>query len=211
MTKRRVVITGVGVVSSLGNGRVEYFEGLLSGQIGIDRINGFDPVGFPCQVGGEISDLKVKQHVPKAHRKATKLMSRDIDLAVVAADWAVRDAGLKTKGTTPQEQPNIDPRRSGVNVGAGLISCDLLELGQAVEHALENGKFNYEKWGAECTVQIYPMEVTEIIPEAEWEESHRGREWLSPKQAMKQVKQPELKEMIKALAARLEADANTQE
>ena len=61
MTKRRVVITGVGVVSSLGNGREDYFEGLLSGKIGIDRIGGFDPEGFPCQIGGEILDLQVKQ------------------------------------------------------------------------------------------------------------------------------------------------------
>jgi len=159
-----VVITGVGVVSSLGNGREDYFEGLVSGQIGIDRIKGFDPVGFPCQIGGEISDLMVKQHVPKAHRKAVKMMSRDIDLAVVAADWAVRDAGLKTKGTEPQEQPNINPQRSGVNVGAGLISCDLLELGLAVEHALEDGKFSYEKWGAEGMESLTPLWLLKYLP-----------------------------------------------
>jgi 3-oxoacyl-[acyl-carrier-protein] synthase II len=164
MTKRRVVITGVGIVSSLGNGREDYFAGLLAGRIGIDRIKGFDPVGFPCQIGGEISDLEVKQHVPKAHRKATKLMSRDIDLAVVAADWAVRDAGLKTKGTAPQEPPNINPERSGVNVGAGLISCDLLELGLAVEHALENGKFSYEKWGAVGMESLTPLWLLKYLP-----------------------------------------------
>ena len=164
MTKRRVVITGVGVVSSLGNGREDYFAGLLSGQIGIDRIQGFDPVGFPCQIGGEISDLQVKQHVPKAHRKATKLMSRDIELAVVAADLAIRDAGLQTKGTDPEKPPNINPQRSGVNVGAGLISCDLLELGLAVEHALEKGKFNYEKWGAEGMESLTPIWLLKYLP-----------------------------------------------
>lgn len=164
MTKRRVVITGVGIVSSLANGREDYGKRLFAGDVGIDRIQGFDPSGFPCQIGGEVSDLKVKQHVPKFHRKATKLMSRDIDLAVTAADLAVRDAGLNTKGISPEGPPDINPERSGVNVGAGLISCDLLELGLAVEHALENGKFSYEKWGAEGMESLTPLWLLKYLP-----------------------------------------------
>lgn len=68
------------------------------------------------------------------------------------------------------------------------------------------GSYRYEKWGAECTVQVYPMAVTEIIPEREWEENHRGREWLTPKQAMKRVKQAELKPMIQVLVEQLGVD-----
>ncbi len=67
------------------------------------------------------------------------------------------------------------------------------------------GSYEYEKWGATCTVQVYPMRVSHVIDEATWEESHRGREWLSPKQAMKRLKQAELKPMIEALAKQLEA------
>ncbi|MCU7829122.1 MAG: histidine phosphatase family protein [Candidatus Thiodiazotropha sp. (ex Myrtea sp. 'scaly one' KF741663)] len=74
--------------------------------------------------------------------------------------------------------------------------------GEVGEQAL--GSYKYEKWGADCTVQVYPMAVNKIIPETAWEESHRGREWLSPKQAMKRVKQSELKPMIQALAEQLE-------
>lgn len=66
------------------------------------------------------------------------------------------------------------------------------------------GSYTYEKWGAECTVQVYPMRVSRELSEDEWEERHRGREWLSPKQAMKRVKQPELKPMIQSLAKQLE-------
>ncbi|MCG8026041.1 MAG: histidine phosphatase family protein [Candidatus Thiodiazotropha endolucinida] len=65
------------------------------------------------------------------------------------------------------------------------------------------GAYSYEKWGAECTVSVYPMKVTRELPEKEWEERHRGREWLAPKQAMKRVKQAELKPMIQALAKQL--------
>jgi phosphohistidine phosphatase len=67
------------------------------------------------------------------------------------------------------------------------------------------GSYQYEKWGAACTVQVYPMRVTQIIDEECWEESHRGREWLTPKQAMKRVKQAELKPMIETLVRQLEA------
>ncbi|MCU7814138.1 MAG: NUDIX hydrolase [Candidatus Thiodiazotropha sp. (ex Lucinoma kastoroae)] len=66
------------------------------------------------------------------------------------------------------------------------------------------GSYTYEKWGAECTVQVYPMRVSRELSEDEWEERHRGREWLSPKQAVKRVKQPELKPMIQSLAKQLE-------
>ena len=64
----------------------------------------------------------------------------------------------------PQEQPDIDPRRSGVNVGAGLISCDLLELGMAVEHAQKDGKFSYEKWGREGMESLTPLWLLKYLP-----------------------------------------------
>ncbi|WP_316369129.1 histidine phosphatase family protein [Candidatus Thiodiazotropha sp. CDECU1] len=65
------------------------------------------------------------------------------------------------------------------------------------------GTYTYDKWGAECTVKVYPMRVTRELPESEWEENHRGREWLSPKLAMRRVKQAELKPMIQVLAKQL--------
>lgn len=67
------------------------------------------------------------------------------------------------------------------------------------------GSYQYEKWGATCTVEVYPMEVTRLLPEDEWEERHRGREWVSPGQAAERLKQPELAPMVEALAARLQA------
>jgi phosphohistidine phosphatase len=73
--------------------------------------------------------------------------------------------------------------------------------GEVEEAAL--GSYQYEKWGADCTVQVYPMRVSRILDEETWEESHRGREWLSPKQAVKRLKQAELKLMIEKLAKQL--------
>lgn len=65
------------------------------------------------------------------------------------------------------------------------------------------GDYGYEKWGATCTVTVYPMEVTRMVPEAEWEESHRGRQWVTPEQAAKQLKQSALVKLVGALVAGL--------
>jgi len=164
MTKRRVVVTGVGVVSGLGAGQGAYWAGLRAGRSGVRRITSFDPGGFPSQAGGEVPDLAVNQWVPKAYRKAAKLMSRDIALAVAAADTAIRDAGIKTKGTAPDETPDLDPMRSGVNIGAGLICCDLVELGAAVEHAVEDGRFSFAKWGREGMEAMTPLWLLKYLP-----------------------------------------------
>ncbi len=165
MTDRRVVITGLGITSALGTGREEYYQALLSGKIGIARIQAFDPSGFPSQVAGETAPFSMGKMVPKFYRKAAKLMSPDIELAVVAADAAIRDAQLQTKGTCPEnESPQIDPTRCGVNIGAGLICCDLVELGSAVENALENGTFSLTKWGLQGMQSLTPLWLLKYLP-----------------------------------------------
>jgi len=65
------------------------------------------------------------------------------------------------------------------------------------------GSYRYQKWGAECTVQVYAMRVTRVLPTEEWQESHRGRQWLSPKKAAAELKQRQLAPLIEALVRRL--------
>src|SRR5579859_7358436 len=122
---RRVVITGIGVISPIGIGARAYWENLVAGQIGIRRLASFDPAGLPSQVAGEVPAFKIGDYVPKSYRKATKVMARDIELAVVAADDAFKDAGLQSKAYT--DTPAINSARFGCNIGAGLISADLNE------------------------------------------------------------------------------------
>src|SRR5581483_2971021 len=117
---RRVVITGIGVISPIGIGSKAFWENLIAGKIGVRRITRFDPSGFASQIGGEVPEYRIGDYVPKHYRKATKVMARDIELAVVAADDAFKDAGLKSRAYT--ESPDIDGRRFGCNIGAGLIS-----------------------------------------------------------------------------------------
>jgi phosphohistidine phosphatase len=61
------------------------------------------------------------------------------------------------------------------------------------------GTYVYDKWGATCTVTVYPMRVDRMLPEAEWEERHRGREWLPPGEAKSRLKQQALAPMVRAL------------
>lgn len=66
------------------------------------------------------------------------------------------------------------------------------------------GVYCYEKWAASCEVKVYPMKVTRVLPETQWEESYRGREWVSPEKAVACLKQPELKPMINTLVRTLQ-------
>jgi len=69
------------------------------------------------------------------------------------------------------------------------------------EHMI--GHYLHEKWGGTCTVQVYPMAVTEIVDDHEWEENHRSRQWLSIKKASSVVKQKSLQTMFATLAENL--------
>src|SRR5580765_2138383 len=144
---RRVVVTGIGVISPIGIGAKAFWENLLAGQVGVRRIGQFDPAVFPSQIAGEVPAYKIGDYVPKSYRKATKVMARDIELAVVAADDAFKDAGLKSKAYT--ETPDIPTTRFGCNIGAGLINVDLNELTAALSTARgDSNKLDLKRWGS---------------------------------------------------------------
>ncbi len=163
MSSARVVITGLGAISPLGLTVSDMWEGLCAGRCGIREISAFDPVGFSCKLAGQVPDYKIQQYVPKTYRKAVKLMSRDIELAVVAANEALTDSGLITKGIDA-EKVNIAPERVAINLGAGLISCDLVELAPAVAASTTNGKFDIHKWGKEGLELVTPLWLLKYLP-----------------------------------------------
>jgi 3-oxoacyl-[acyl-carrier-protein] synthase II len=163
MDSARVVITGFGQITPLGLTAEETWTSLCAGKTGIDTITAFDPVGFSCKLAGQVPEYQIRDHVPKTHRKATKLMSRDIELSVIAANEALRKAGLITKGIDP-ENININPERVAINIGAGLISCDLAEIAPAIAESVINGKFDIHKWGAEGLNMVTPLWLLKYLP-----------------------------------------------
>lgn len=152
--RSRVVITGLGPVCATGVGIEPYWESLLTGQSALTPIETFDASGFRPKLAGEVRDIKVRDFVPKSYRKATKIMARDTELAVISAKLAADDAGLNTRGSENEDPTlfTIDPVRTGCQIGAGLIAADTEELARAVVTAEDdNNEFSMEKWGTEGT------------------------------------------------------------
>ena len=163
MSAVRVVITGFGAVSPLGLRSDDMWDGLCCGRSGIDKITAFDPVGFDCKIAGQIEEFKIQKHIPKTFRKAVKLMSRDIEIAILAAEEAVASSGLVTKAVDA-DNINIDPTRMAINLGAGLISCDLVELAPAVAQSVTNGRFDIKKWGKDGIELVTPVWLLKYLP-----------------------------------------------
>jgi len=163
MSSARVVITGLGAISPLGITVDQMWDGLCQGRCGIDTIKAFDAVDFSCKLAGQAPDFKIQSFLPKTFRKAVKLMSRDIKLAIVAANEALSGSGLVTKGIDP-DNVNIDPTRMAINLGAGLISCDLVELAPAVAASVVDGKFDIRNWGKEGLELVTPLWLLKYLP-----------------------------------------------
>lgn len=112
----RVVITGMGALTPLGADVESYWQGLLAGQSGIDKVTAFDPADYPCKVGGEVKDFNPGQWMDP---KDAKRNDRYTQLAVGAARMAVEDAAFSTG------QP--DPERFGCIIGTGIGGLDTIE------------------------------------------------------------------------------------
>lgn len=156
MSSARVVITGLGAITPLGNTASEMWNALCQGKCGIDKITAFDPVGFTCKLAGQVADFKIRDFVPKTHRKAMKMMCRDIELAIVAADEALKKSNIITKAFDPQNI-NIDPTRIASNIGTSLISCDLEELAPSIAMSITDGNFDIKKWGKDGIELVTPL------------------------------------------------------
>lgn len=166
---RRVYLTGVGPVSGLGLGIEPTWAALADGKSAVAPVRAFDASAIGCPVAAEVADdFKVRNYVPKSYRKATKVMARDIELAVAAADFAARDAGLVTKGTSggdPDAEASYAPERVGCHIGAGLIAADLDELTAAlVTSQQEDESFDIHHWGREGMQQLTPLWLLKYLP-----------------------------------------------
>ena len=120
MSRRRVVITGLGCVSPVGNTVEASWDSLLAGRSGIAKITAFDPTAFACQIAGEVKGLDLDAYI---NSKEARTMDRFIHLGVVAAAQAVADAGL------PQGDDLSDElaERIGCVIGSGIGGLPLIE------------------------------------------------------------------------------------
>ncbi|HOI16643.1 MAG TPA: beta-ketoacyl-ACP synthase II [Geobacteraceae bacterium] len=141
---RRVVVTGIGVVSPLGTGNRKNWDALLAGVSGIDRLTRFDASDFPVQIAGEVKDFNPEDFIEK---KEIKKMDLFIQYALAAAQFAMEDSGLQIT------EENAE--RVGVLVGAGLGGLPTIEK---YHTALLDG--GYKK----ISPFFIPMLITNLAP-----------------------------------------------
>jgi 3-oxoacyl-[acyl-carrier-protein] synthase II len=120
MTRRRVVVTGLGLISPVGNTVEEGWANLVAGRSGIDTITKFDASAFSCQFAGEVKGFNVEEYMPA---KEARHMDTFIHYGVAASVQAVRDAGLPTGDQLSEEQAE----RIGCLVGSGIGGLPLIE------------------------------------------------------------------------------------
>ncbi len=116
MARRRVVITGLGIISPVGNTVEQAWQNILAGRSGIDRITRFDVSTFPVQIAGEVKDFDIGQYLsPKEARR----MDTFIHYGMAAGIQAIKDAGL--------EAHPANAERIGVAIGSGIGGLPLIE------------------------------------------------------------------------------------
>ena len=120
MSRRRVVVTGLGLVSPVGNSVDEGWANLLAGRSGIANITKFDASAFSCRFAGEVKGFKVEDYFPA---KDARHMDTFIHFGLAASIQAVRDSGLPTNGALREE----DAERIGCLVGSGIGGLPLIE------------------------------------------------------------------------------------
>jgi len=119
-SRRRVVVTGLGCISPVGNTVAESWANLLAGRSGIDLITQFDAANLACKFAGEVKGFNICDYIPE---KEARHMDRFIHLGLAAAAQAVADSGLPTGDALGDELAT----RIGVNIGSGIGGLPLIE------------------------------------------------------------------------------------
>lgn len=114
--QRRVVVTGIGVLTPIGNSKEEFFDSLKEGKSGIDTITRFDIEGFPTKIAGELKDFKPEDYMSK---KDAKRMDRFTQYAMAASKMAMDDSNISVD--------KIDSDKFGVILGCGIGGLETLE------------------------------------------------------------------------------------
>ena len=120
MARRRVVVTGLGIVSPVGNSVEEAWQNILAGKSGIAAVTKFDVSTFPVKFAGEVKNFDITQYISA---KDARRMDDFIHFGLAAGIQAVRDAGLDKENV-------VDPERVGVAIGSGIGGLPLIEATQ---------------------------------------------------------------------------------
>ena len=146
MSKRRVVVTGCGVISCAGNDVKTFWDAVVNGRCGLGRVTRFDPSDFRTQIAGEVKDFDVCRYL---NFKDAKRMDAFCHYAIAAADEAMKQAGLPVNG----EWGNVDPTRAGVLVSSGIGGLQTIT---------EQCRVLFEKGPGRISPMMIPMMIADI-------------------------------------------------
>ena len=142
--RKRVVVTGLGAITPIGNTLEEYWQGLLTGRNGIDRITLFDPSGHKCQIAGEVKGFDPTDYLD---RKEIKRMDRFSQFGVSASLQAIADAQFKIN--------DLNAEQVGVIIGSGIGGIKVLEDQQTIY-------LNPKKGPSKCSALMIPMMIANM-------------------------------------------------
>lgn len=125
MSKRKVVVTGLGIVSPVGSTISSAWDSIVKGKSGISRITRFDASNFASQIAGEVKDFDIHQYLSA---KEARRMDIFIHYGMAASIQAVRDAGI-------DDITHLDAERIGVNIGSGIGGLPMIENTDSAYHA----------------------------------------------------------------------------
>lgn len=144
MADNRIVITGMGVISPIGNNIKDFWEGNCAGRNGIDRITRFDPSEYDCHIAAELKDFNpLKYFSPKEIKRTTRFCQ----IAIAATQEAIENSGLQLD--------KEDPYRIGVFVGSGIGGLDVIE---------EQHNVLLQKGPSRMSVFTIPMLIINMAP-----------------------------------------------
>jgi 3-oxoacyl-[acyl-carrier-protein] synthase II len=155
---RRVVVTGLGIVSPIGLGRQAFAASLDAGQGGIKCLPEFDAPDLPVRLGAPVDRFDPRDYLDKKDRKQLKMMVRTIQLAVAGARLALGDAGIAPG--------SVNPERLGITFGTGTIPGNLADLSGAAGASYDEttGCVDLARWGHDGLPRIAPMWMLNHVP-----------------------------------------------
>ncbi|NQT38866.1 MAG: beta-ketoacyl-[acyl-carrier-protein] synthase family protein [Planctomycetes bacterium] len=164
-SRRRVVITGLGVVSPLGNGVESVWTALAEGNSGVGPLTAFSPASLPVDFAAEAWDFKgeindfgaLSKEQKRAIRKGLRLMCRECQMGVAAAQMALADAGVS---------PGVaDPERVGAIYGSDFMLTVPEEFNEGVLQCLDaQGQFDFSRWAADGLPCMSPLWLLKYLP-----------------------------------------------
>ena len=165
---RRVVITGMGLISPLGHSPEDLWHALENGQSGVKVLSAIPTDHFPSDFGGECTEFTgeisnfgpLEKKLQRSIKKALRLMCREIQLGVAAAQLAIANAGL--------EPGSFDPTRFGTLFGSDYIITSPIDYIEGIQNCIQppdgSGQFNFENWAENGIPKVEPLWLLKYLP-----------------------------------------------